>query len=524
MQNLTPAKKAQLDEVANLMLDIYRTLVRMRYLDDSWIQEGPHDIDALIPMYRAYNLDDSIIYLYSILPYVDAGGATDLDFFQGGQFADFRLEGDVKRGRDPFLGDETMPPSYMTPLSLLGNHRSVISYNARRHWIAICDDESGGSTDHTRWLSVEAVDNGRDEGKEDGPGLEQTSEDETDSEGGEMDENEDEDEDEDEDDESSDEEGGNWDEMDSRPAGDVLRDIVRWYHDLIETPGGGDLSCVEWDPDVVRLLYRKHGWPGPQFDGDAFLVDLARANAYSEAERNSDNLGHAVDRIKMRLGRNGHDGPNYLRMKGAKEAAKTVEELWVARWHLWNLELGVRRDLEELQRAEKEREGAKDKAQSLGEVEVLAESLQYSKDSLNEVRHKSRNMEQGEQENPRNVRLRLRYAEHEVEILQKAYEASRTDAEVFSSGKSNIPSPMDHKISGYEGRLQLVTKYIEDARRGVEEICDWMAQLPQGADQAGTLAHDDIKAKEAIMATYLQQCHCLEEALEKCRTGGEKDI
>ena len=295
MENLTPKKKAQLDEVATLMLEIYRTLVRTRYLDDAWIQEGPHDIEALIPVYRSYGLDDSIIYLYSVLPYIDTGGAAYLDFFQGGRFADFRLEKDVELGRDPFLGDGTSPPSYMTPLSLLGNHQSVIFYNARRHWIAICDDESLRSTDHTRWLPFEAPyegpgegpDEGPDEGidgganrgedgeEDDGPGDEQTSEDEEYSEGDEMDGYDDEE----EDDECSEREGGVWDEMDSRSAGDVLRDIIRWFHELVETPGRGDLSCIEWDPDVVRPLYRKHGWPGPQFDGDAFQVDLARTNA-----------------------------------------------------------------------------------------------------------------------------------------------------------------------------------------------------------------------------------------------------
>lgn len=35
MDQLTSAKKAQLHEVADLMLDIYRTLVCMRHLDAS---------------------------------------------------------------------------------------------------------------------------------------------------------------------------------------------------------------------------------------------------------------------------------------------------------------------------------------------------------------------------------------------------------------------------------------------------------------------------------------------------------
>lgn len=36
-------------------------------------------------MYCYYDLDDAIIYLYSILPYVDTAGAACLDFFQGGE-------------------------------------------------------------------------------------------------------------------------------------------------------------------------------------------------------------------------------------------------------------------------------------------------------------------------------------------------------------------------------------------------------------------------------------------------------
>lgn len=111
------------------MLEIYRTLVRMRYLDASWICEGPHDIEALVPTYHSYGLDDAVIYLYSILPYVGTAGATYLDFFQGGEFADFRKEEDVKQGRGPFYeGDEdSQLPPYMTTLSsLLSNHRSVI--------------------------------------------------------------------------------------------------------------------------------------------------------------------------------------------------------------------------------------------------------------------------------------------------------------------------------------------------------------------------------------------------------------
>jgi hypothetical protein len=121
----------------------------MRYLGPSWINKVPHKIDALLPMYYSCHLDASIIYLYSILPYIDTAGAEEVDFFQGGKFADFRKEKDVKQGRDPFYADseeEAMHP-WMTPLSMLGNHGIVIIYNAREHCMGTLDQGSGGSTD-----------------------------------------------------------------------------------------------------------------------------------------------------------------------------------------------------------------------------------------------------------------------------------------------------------------------------------------------------------------------------------------
>jgi len=151
MKDLTPSQKAELHEVADGMLKVYQTLVRMRYLDASLIQEGPHNVDHLLPLYRSLGLDPSIIYLYSILPYVkpgdDGGGG---DFFQGGEFADFRDEEDVRQARDPFYSDaaeDAMRP-WMTPLSTVGNHHTALIYDARKHCIGIFDQLNSGSGDH----------------------------------------------------------------------------------------------------------------------------------------------------------------------------------------------------------------------------------------------------------------------------------------------------------------------------------------------------------------------------------------
>lgn len=70
---LEPWQRARIDEVASLMLRIYQTLAHMQYLDPEWIVQGPHDASSTISACRG-EIDDSILYLYSILPYIDTGG------------------------------------------------------------------------------------------------------------------------------------------------------------------------------------------------------------------------------------------------------------------------------------------------------------------------------------------------------------------------------------------------------------------------------------------------------------------
>ncbi|KAK8083957.1 hypothetical protein PG996_002738 [Apiospora saccharicola] len=71
MDALSSETKGRLQQVADLMLDIYKTRAEMRFIDAAAIKPGPHDITHLIPLYQSLKLDPTIIYLYSILPYVD---------------------------------------------------------------------------------------------------------------------------------------------------------------------------------------------------------------------------------------------------------------------------------------------------------------------------------------------------------------------------------------------------------------------------------------------------------------------
>lgn len=361
-------QKAQLEEVADLMLEIYRTLVRMRYLDASWIHEGPHNIDGLLPLYRSLGLDDSIIYLYGILPYVDGAGGESIDFFQGSEFADFRRRKVVERGRDPFYEAQNFLPPYMTPLSLLGNYGSLIIYNARQHCVAIIDQESMGSGDHNidedcvvmkhgaQWPDEEEMRDAEDQDVGDGG---------DDEEDGATD---------DEDDEDSDDDPGSWNELDSRPAGHVLRDIFRWYQKLIETPGVGDQTIFEWDADLVRPLYRKHGWPDAYFDEDAFEVDRKRAYAVWLAQSDMKEAEDEMTRAKVPRGFDGLERDESWTMREARgrvEVADTIEELWVARWHLRWAEKMFEVRPDNVRRTEERRDRLKEEPLLLKEVLIL---------------------------------------------------------------------------------------------------------------------------------------------------------
>jgi len=135
-------QKARLHEVADLLLEIYRTLVRMRFLSPDCIETGPHEIDQQLAQKK--ELDPSIYYLHQILPYINVDKTDSPDFIQGGSFVDFRDADCVEQSRDPMRNGwelsggkgkwvddegEYMRP-WTTTLSVLGNHQTVIFYDA----------------------------------------------------------------------------------------------------------------------------------------------------------------------------------------------------------------------------------------------------------------------------------------------------------------------------------------------------------------------------------------------------------
>ncbi|KJZ76373.1 hypothetical protein HIM_04102 [Hirsutella minnesotensis 3608] len=365
VDGLSASQRSQLHEVADLMLEIFHTLARMRYLPAEWIEEGPHDVSALLPTYHSLDLEPAIIYLYSILPYIKQSHIWKRDFFQGGEFADFRNVETVEQGRDPFWDESPagrLRP-WMTPLSMIGNHCDAIIYDARQHRIGIFGQMTcWSSTDrnvHEGWRMIREDDGDSGLSNETGHGDDassegdasdiqvaenghgQVSDDEGLSENDTAMEDEEDGEDQGESDESEeedeDEEEVDCDNMDARPAANVLRDIIRWYYDLSEVPGGGEHSGSLWNQETAKSLYQKHGWPGEGFDGDAFEADLLRAHV-AENVRHNLKPGYYSRISCLEYSLKEEHGPALQKRTDKLATASSVDEEWVARWELWEAE------------------------------------------------------------------------------------------------------------------------------------------------------------------------------------------
>ncbi|OIW29093.1 hypothetical protein CONLIGDRAFT_670792 [Coniochaeta ligniaria NRRL 30616] len=516
-EGLTPKVRSRLDEVANLMLEIYQTLARMRYLDPSWIQPGPHDLSpSILSLYSTLKLDPKIIYLYSVLPYIDPAVSPDLDFFQGSSFADFRQEHDVIQARDPMYEDpqeekEKMRP-WMTPLSMLGNHRSVIIYDAKTHDVGIIDQESGASSDRythqgavfstsredgttryfrmcednteeecgvedwERQLHGEGIDS--DEGSEDSG---EDGEDENMTEDGEDNDDDNEDDEEDEDSEDDEEDENYWDEMDARPAPDVLRDIARWYRQLIRVPGGGDHSYGEWLEEITKPLYIKHGWPSADFDGDAFLVDQARASAMECVKDDFARPAQEVRTLEYYVEGDEQKEPKAKEERQKKlTAAKNVDEEWAVHWEEWREELRIRNFREQL-RAAKLALPAGDptpEALAIAELRQLESEVAYHQEDA-----------------------------RRLPVLERAYAACLADVERL------YPSS-DRGVSNHErflrDRAGFQTTRINSGEREADEIRAWVAGVPEGATTTRKLAEGKLAELAKDISSWSEaRRHCL---------------
>lgn len=336
---LSAEQRAQLHQVADLMLAIYQTLVDMCYVHPDGIIEGPHDITQMSSVWQQHKLDPAIVYLYSIMPYFDTTLADAESFLHGGSFFNHMDPDDVQDGQDPFYaspqGDfddeegQYMYPWY-TPLSKCRERSPVVIYDARGHRIWIVDQIQNISTDlvlcpdwyrdagseqgkgsdwgdsgESSWSTEDesmheeagekeagedADSQGSSEVSDDRDGVEQN---EVDALHGDQSEDVDFDEGFEVVDELSDSDRRealqlkNQNSLDlfrSRDADAVLQDINRWYRELKALPGQGEDDWGLWvKSEKLRQLYLRNGWPG-DFNRDAFTIDLVRTRCAEKAK------------------------------------------------------------------------------------------------------------------------------------------------------------------------------------------------------------------------------------------------
>ncbi|KAL2210351.1 hypothetical protein CC79DRAFT_1365744 [Sarocladium strictum] len=481
---LEPWQKKQLHEVADGMLLIYRTLARMQYIEDFDITEGPHDMSELLPFCRSLNVDDSIIYLYSILPYVEDGG----DFVNRGAMLDLRVKRDIEEARNPMFGDDDESPRpWMTGLSAISNHDTALVYDARKHVIGMYCQEGFDSTDRNlrdqtpaSSIDEDMEETGEDESEgEDTPDATQESQKEGDNDDSQMTDVEEEDT---PSEQSEDDEGGNpWDEMEARPAHKVLRDIVRWYESLDELPGVGERSGADWDPEITEPLYVKHRWPSSTFDGEAFLVAKARACAEKSVKQNlqqnkrvRDELAELEKQLEVHK-----DEKELRRMRLCNrllENPRHLEEEWGCRWEVQQIEersKGLRMRIQ----AEKDKienmTGFNSKPTKRQMVlDNLMGEIKYNKWLMESVKTQIAEAVDDDQKTKANRRL-LPRLEKKAQIFDKAYKTYQTDKNVAPLDRPNyFEDTVDLRGGLYDAitKKKILPEAIELLRQFLENV------------------------------------------------------
>ena len=533
---LTPKQKAQLQEVADLLLQLYQTLARMRYIDAEWIQPGPHDISAHLPLYASLGLDPRIIYLYGILPYINPVFAGGVYVFQSCGVADFRCEEHVREAREHLAEDDdptTAMQPWVTALSRMGEHAMIVAYDAQRHVLFFveinwaqnhnCDRnlkegrvfeewvEEGG-TRISKWFE-EPLD-----GRKDVPLVEvvdieewrrqhgwydrEEAGDSDDQRGCERGEEEEEEEQEEEEEELEPE--NEWDYMDARPAGNVLRDMIRWYRELVEVPGCCCYQNDGWEgrEDFLRALYRKHGWPGENFDGGAFDVDRVRAKVQGSIKHyDPEYFLSKLESLERQVEKHAKDDRSAAPQRQQKlTAAESLREEWMARWEIWNAEQRTNASKNRLKRAKEmaDLERGRQKIEDL----PLWEWNYIQNYDLRQQRKRVASLEQeleaAEISSKPQIEERIRHAKKQMAIHQEACAATEADAERLCSGRSlsslkpcEGPAPL-----GCTAEIESFTRELGDLEQEVVHRKDWIAQLPESADEARKLAQDVLEERE----------------------------
>ncbi|KAF7185704.1 hypothetical protein HII31_12935 [Pseudocercospora fuligena] len=442
---LPPTTRAKVHRVADLMLEIYSTLVDMQYLEPEAIRKGPHKIN--ITLSREQEIDDSVIYLWQILPYLNLAYAEASGFIFGGTFVDFRDDGDILSSRDPMYaiaydnqegcgldcevdenGELNLPymrPT-MTTLTNLGNHQCAMIYDVKTDRIWITDQLGDGTCDPA--LKDVPV----------GPKFNNNRNDFT--------------------------------HEPSRPAAEVLKDIVKWYRDLLEIPGGdGDYGVSEWDHDILKDFYEKNGWPD-NFDAHTFKIDLARYKAKEVAKRHADMPRELVEQLLE--WQQGYGKESLEKATLMMDLTITVDGIWTAKLEHWQAQQTQRRNAKQLEDAHAMFDLLCPQNDCQRPATILALEIEQLRSELEHT-------------------IADRYARpirraRQAKILNNAWKAAEADV------TADIP---DARL--WDGVWRINVPFYADAQycrdeldcrmRDIKAVQDWLGQVPDDAHMAREL-------------------------------------
>ncbi|CAD6582303.1 MAG: hypothetical protein ASARMPRED_000927 [Alectoria sarmentosa] len=270
---MTRSTDSWIQQLSTLMGDFYQLLAKMQYLD---LDQGTIDYPPYTDPEKSINtilatqlgLTPEAIQLLQRLPYVAAParwnhGAGDEEFILYGCFADFRKDGELEESRDPLyagvdpkdesVGWEDEDGQYMrpwyVPLSRLGNHGVVLILNMKNRHLWVIDQE-GGCSD---------------------PGLSDVdwNEDLVNK--------------------------NSLDRYPSRPATEVLRDLMQKFISLEWIPGGIHHG---YQHHHYKRLYFAHGWPD-SFNGPAFNAARQVWEDEESAQYSAERPFQDVDRLEL---------------------------------------------------------------------------------------------------------------------------------------------------------------------------------------------------------------------------------
>lgn len=312
---------ARTTEVAGYMAKIYQTLADMKYIDPTGIEYGPHPI--FIGPRIADKISPEIQQLWGKLPYVDKTEAGQGDFVYGSQFADFRTSSDVVRSRDPYLTnmeeiiewlekkDEQYVTPYQTPLVNFNRQGLLIMYDVQQHRIWWLDSTGMKSVDPAL---KEAV-----------PGREWNGV------------------------------AYDFSHVPSRPAGEVLRDMISWLEKLELIPGGGESSNYEglWNSSAIAALYTESSWPRWSTAADSKAFEIARARFFANA-RAKESAGEPLREVAKFEAWAAHAGSDLQARREELAAAKTTDDEWIARWEVFKLEMITEKIADDLKNAQED--------------------------------------------------------------------------------------------------------------------------------------------------------------------------